>query len=431
MPTAPRSPEYRTVGRTSGYRGLVSDSTNSGGDAQRAVPFALRVAAAIGWRFLVLAGVLWVLGEIFGALRVVFVPVAVALLLAALLAPAVDALVRLRVPRGLATAVVMVGGLAVVGGVLTFVINAFIQGLPDMQRQVTQSIQTIRDWLREGPLHLSDVQLNQFIDRLTKWISENQETITSGALTTAGTVGELLTGMLLALFTLIFFLYDGRGIWSFLARLLPRNVRTRTLVAGRRGFATLVGYVRATAFVAVVDALGIGIGLWAIGVPLVVPLAALVFLGGFVPIVGALISGSVAVLVALVTKGLVPALLVLGVVLAVQQLEGHVLQPLVMGRAVQIHPLAVVLGITVGVSLAGIAGALLAVPLIAVINSVVRSLVSDEGLVPSEVDVYQPAEAEPEAERAERAERTGSGRAEPEEQAESDRTEPDEPPKRQ
>ncbi|WP_189060087.1 AI-2E family transporter [Longimycelium tulufanense] len=409
----------------------MSDSTNSGGDAQRAVPFALRVAAAIGWRFLVLAGVLWVLGEIFGALRVVFVPVAVALLLAALLAPAVDALVRLRVPRGLATAVVMVGGLAVVGGVLTFVINAFIQGLPDMQRQVTQSIQTIRDWLREGPLHLSDVQLNQFIDRLTKWISENQETITSGALTTAGTVGELLTGMLLALFTLIFFLYDGRGIWSFLARLLPRNVRTRTLVAGRRGFATLVGYVRATAFVAVVDALGIGIGLWAIGVPLVVPLAALVFLGGFVPIVGALISGSVAVLVALVTKGLVPALLVLGVVLAVQQLEGHVLQPLVMGRAVQIHPLAVVLGITVGVSLAGIAGALLAVPLIAVINSVVRSLVSDEGLVPSEVDVYQPAEAEPEAERAERAERTGSGRAEPEEQAESDRTEPDEPPKRQ
>ncbi|WP_083959348.1 AI-2E family transporter [Streptoalloteichus hindustanus] len=364
-------------------------------DAQQAIPFSLRVAAAIGWRFLVLAGVLWVLGKVFNELRVVVVPVGVALLLSALLAPAVDKLVTWRVPRGLATVLVLVGGLAVVGGVLTFVINAFIRGLPDMRERVAESINAIQDWLKNGPPHLTQDQLSGYVEKFLESLKSNQEAITSGALTTAGTVGELLTGMLLALFTLIFFLYDGRGIWSFLVRLLPGHVRARTAVAGSRGFASLVGYVRATAMVAVVDAVGIGIGLWAIGVPLAVPLAALVFLGGFVPIVGALISGSVAVLVALVTSGVVPALLVLAVVLAVQQLEGHVLQPLLLGRAVQLHPLSVVLGITVGASLAGIAGALLSVPLIAVSNAVVRSLASGEGTRPSEVDALEPEEAEP------------------------------------
>ncbi|MFB9430217.1 AI-2E family transporter [Streptoalloteichus tenebrarius] len=377
-------------------------------DAQQAIPFSLRVAAAIGWRFLVLAGVVWVLGKVFDDLRVVVVPVGVALLLSALLAPAVDRLVAWRVPRGLATVLVLVGGLAVVGGVLTFVINAFIRGLPDMRERVTESISTIQDWLKNN-LHLTQDQLSGYVEKFLESLKSNQEAITSGALTTAGTVGELLTGMLLALFTLIFFLYDGRGIWAFLVRLLPGHVRARTAVAGSRGFASLVGYVRATAVVAVVDAVGIGIGLWAIGIPLAVPLAALVFLGGFVPIVGALISGSVAVLVALVTKGIVPALLVLAVVLAVQQLEGHVLQPLLLGRAVQLHPLAVVLGIAVGASLAGIAGALLSVPLIAVSNAVVRSLVADEGTLPSQVDALEPEEAEPD-EPAEASGPPGGGR---------------------
>jgi putative heme transporter len=165
-------------------------------------------------------------------------------------------------------------------------------------------------------------------------------------------------------------------------------------VAGRRGFASLVGYVRATALVAVVDALGIGLGLWIIGVPLAVPLAALVFLGGFIPIVGAVASGSVAVLVALVMNGPLAALGVLLVVLAVQQLEGNVLQPLLLGRAVQLHALAVVLAISAGVVVSGIVGALLAVPLVAVLNSAIRSLVAGETAVEA-VEPTQPDEATP------------------------------------
>ncbi|HEY8373746.1 MAG TPA: AI-2E family transporter [Pseudonocardiaceae bacterium] len=343
------------------------------------VPFSLRVAAAVGWRFLVVAGALYVLGYVFSHLGVVLVPVAIALLLAALLAPAVDRLSRWGVPRGLATAVVLVGGLGLVGGVLTFVINAFTDGLPDMQRQVAASLNTIRDWLKSGPLHLREEQLDEYTQRLVQAIQENQAAITSSALTTAATLGQLLTGLLLALFTLIFLLYDGRRIWLFLVGMLPRHVQSRVDLAGSRAFTSLTRYVQATALVAAVDAIGIGIGLWIIGVPLAVPLSALVFLGGFVPIVGALVSGAVAVLVALVANGLVPALLVLGVVLLVQQLEGHVLQPLLMGRAVKLHPLAVVLAIAIGVHLAGIAGALLSVPLVAVTNSAIRSLVDKEG----------------------------------------------------
>ncbi|CAM06520.1 putative PurR-regulated permease PerM [Saccharopolyspora erythraea NRRL 2338] len=373
-------------------------------DAAGAIPRPLRVGAALSWRLLVILGALYVLGMIVSRLFVVVIPVAIALLLAALLAPAVGTLARYRVPRALSTAVVLVGGLGVVGGVLTFVINAFIEGFPQLQAQVVLSLNGIRDWLSTGPLHLNDQQITTYVEQAEEWLKNNQATltqgVTSGVLTTAGTFGNFLTGLLLALFTLIFFLYDGRRVWLFVIRIVPAENRDRIDRAGSRGFASLVGYVRATALVAVVDALGIWIGLVAVGVPLAVPLAALVFLGGFVPIVGAVASGAVAVLVALVTNGWIAALIVLGVVLAVQQIEGNVLQPLLLGRAVQLHALAVVLAISVGVVISGIIGALLAVPLVAVLNSAIRSLTSDEaeGELPppeSEEEVEPEGPAEP------------------------------------
>lgn len=342
------------------------------------------MGAAVSWRFLVIVGALTVLGMLINRLAVVVIPVAIALLLSALLAPGMAWLTRRGVPRGLATAMVVVGGLAVVGGVLTFVISAFSAGIPELRRNVIGSIEQIRGWLRAGPLHVSDTQIDNLLDKLTQAIQQNQDLITSGALTTASTIGMLLSGLALALFSLIFLLHDGRGIWRFCLRLVPQEVRHRVDVAGIRSFSSLVGYVRATTLVAIVDALGIGVGLAVIGVPLVVPLAALVFLGGFVPIVGAFVSGLVAVLVALVAKGFIPALLVLAVVIGVQQLEGHVLQPLLLGRAVQLHALAVVLAIATGVVVAGIPGALLAVPLVAVLNSAIRSLNNkDEHIIPA------------------------------------------------
>ncbi|MDQ2583024.1 AI-2E family transporter [Saccharothrix yanglingensis] len=358
------------------------------------VPRLLRVSAALSWRFVAVVAALYVVFHVIGFLASIVIPVGIALLLAALLSPAVTQLNRSGVPRGVATGLVLVGGLALVGGVLTFVISEFSKGLPDLQKQVGASLDQIRVWLRDGPLHLSDVQFQQYVDDVVKTIQDNQADITSGALTTAATLGEILTGLILALFTLIFFLHDGDGIWRFMVRIVPRDVRDRADVAGRRGFSSLVSYVRATALVAVVDAVGVGIGLWIVDVPLVVPLSALVFLGAFIPIVGAVITGAVAVLVALVAVSPVAALIVLAILIGVMQLESHVLQPLLLGRAVKLHPLSVVLAIATGLVVSGIAGALLAVPLLAVLNSGIRSLLSesDRDVEPREVDVLEPQE---------------------------------------
>jgi predicted PurR-regulated permease PerM len=251
-------------------------------------------------------------------------------------------------------------------------------------------VSQISHWLETGPLHLSQQQLKDFLNRLVKSLGADQSGLTSGALTTAVTVGEVLTAILLTLFTLIFFLRDGAVIWRFLLRAIPVDVRTRVDIAGRRGFASLVSYVRATATVAVVDAVGIGTGLAIVRVPLAVPLAALVFLAAFIPIVGAVLAGTVAVLVALVANGFVPALIVLAIVIGVMQLEGHVLQPFLLGRAVRLHPLAVVLSIATGVVVGGIAGGLLAVPLLAVLNSGIRSLLHDPPIEPDTVRPLSP-----------------------------------------
>lgn len=357
---------------------MTEISSRKDPDTASDIPRPLRVSAALSWRLLVICGALYVLGVVASQLHIVLIPVAIALLLSALIAPAVNRLTTWGVPRALSTVVVLIGGIAVVGGVLTAVINAFIAGFPELRTQLVASLNRIRDWLVHGPLGLRQEQLDSALTEVVQWLQHNQAALTSGALSTASALTDVITGLALALFTLIFFLYDGRQIWRFLLLLAPRTVRNRVDVAGSRGFESLVGYVRATALVAVADAIGIGIGLVIIGVPLAVPLAALVFLGGFVPIVGALVSGSVAVLVGLVTGGPIVALLVLGVVLLVQQVEGHVLQPLLLGKAVRLHALAIVLAIAAGVVQAGIAGALLAVPIVAVLNSAIRSLCSDD-----------------------------------------------------
>lgn len=366
-------------------------------DERDRVPRTLRVAAALGWRALVVVAALFVVGQVLGTLASVVVPVAVALLLAALLDPAVRWLVGHRVPRAVATATVVVGGLGLLGGVLTFVVMAFVDGVPELTAQLVEGVDTLVAWLTDGPLRISEQQLGAAQQDLLRLIGDNQGVLTTGALTTAATLGETLAEILLAVFTLVFLLHDGAGIWGFLLRAVPSDVRTRVDVAGRRGLAALAGYTRATAVVAVVDAVAIGIGLAVLGVPLAVPLAALVFLGAFVPIIGALVGGGAAVLVALVAQGPVSALIVLAIIVAVMQLEGHVLQPLLLGRAVRLHPLAVVLAVAAGLVVGGIAGALFAVPLLAVLNSGIRSLRSpaDEHVDPADVDGSEPQESGP------------------------------------
>jgi predicted PurR-regulated permease PerM len=209
-------------------------------------------------------------------------------------------------------------------------------------------------------------------------LRNNQAKLTTGALSTAATVTELVTAAVLTLFTLIFFLYGGRNIWQYVTKIVPADARDRVAEAGRAGYGSLIGYVRATFLVALTDAAGVGAGLAIMSVPLALPLASLVFLGAFIPLVGAVIAGFLAVVVALLAKGIIYAAATLGLLIVINQLETHLLQPLVMGRAVSIHPLAVVLAISTGGVLAGIVGALLAVPTVAFLNNAVQVLLAPD-----------------------------------------------------
>jgi predicted PurR-regulated permease PerM len=291
----------------------------------------------------------------------------VALLLAALLQPGAAALVRRGWPRSLAATTMLVVGLGVVSGIITLVVQQIASGFTDLAEQVSEGIGQVQSFVvRTFPITRG--QLEDAVTALQDTLVDNQDTIATGAITTATTVGHVFTGIVLALFTLFFFLKDGRSIWLWLVGLFPQEARAYADEAARRSWRTLISYVRATVVVALVDAIGIGTGLAVLQVPLVIPLAALVFLGAFIPIIGSFLAGTVAVLVALVSQGPITALIALAVVVAVMQLEGHVLQPLLLGRAVHVHPLAVVLAIAAGLLVAGIFGALIAVPTVACVN---------------------------------------------------------------
>ncbi len=343
-----------------------------------AVDPVVRKAAAWAWRLLVIFAAIVALLWLAARLKVIVVPVALAVILTALMLPAVDWLDRRGAPRGGAVALVLLTGFALFGGIMTFVVSQFVSGLPSLTEQVTRSIDNATAWLIEGPAHLSREQIDKAGDAAVKALRDNQEKLTSGALSTAATLTEIITGAFLVLFTLIFLLYGGRNIYTYLTQIVPSRTRQRVRDAGRAGFGSLIGYVRATFLVALVDAIGIGTGLGIMGIPLALPLASLVFLGAFIPLVGAFVSGFLAVVVALLAKGPVYALITIGLIVAVQQLEAHVLQPLLMGRAVSIHPLAIVLAIATGGVLAGIVGALLSVPVLAFLNSAIRVLAAPD-----------------------------------------------------
>ena len=348
-------------------------------EADASVSPVVRKAAAWSWRLLLILAALIALVWVIGRLEVIVVPFALATMVTAMLVPLVDWLDRRGLNRGAAVAIVLLSGFVVVGGMLTFVVSQFIEGAPALVQEVTRSIEGWRQWLTTGVFsHFSNDQLDKFTTGAIDALQSNQAKLTSGVFATAGTITEILTGALLMFFTLIFLLHGGRNIYAFTTKVFPVSVRERVRDAGRAGFHSLIGYVRATFLVALVDAVGIGTGLAIMGIPLALPLASLVFLGAFIPLVGAVVAGGLAVIVALIAKGWVFALITLGLILAVQQLESHILQPLVMGRAVAVHPLAVVLAIAAGTVLAGIIGALLAVPIVAFLNSSVRVLIADD-----------------------------------------------------
>lgn len=330
---------------------------------------ALTTAAWFCARWLVIGVFLYALGRVAMQVQAVLIPILIAVLLAALFAPVVSWLTRRSWPRWAATTVVLVTGLAAVGGVLTFVAISFAQGLPALSEQLVASVQMVRTWAIQGPLGLGQQQVTGLEQQLLSWLSNNQQRLAGGAFTTALTAGSLLVGAILALFSLVFFLHHGSRIWTSLSRIAPARQQHKVVEAGGKAFQALVSYTRASALVAVADAAGIGLGLWVMGVPLAGPLTTLVFLGAFLPVLGALVAGSVAVLITLVTSGPVAALVILAIVLVVEQLEGNVLQPWLLGDAAQLHPLTVVVAVATGATVAGVVGALLAVPLVTTVRA--------------------------------------------------------------
>ncbi|RAJ30356.1 putative PurR-regulated permease PerM [Kitasatospora sp. SolWspMP-SS2h] len=339
-----------------------------------AVPWSLRVAAESTWRLLLLGVALYVVLRVVDTLKLVAFAAVAALLISALLEPTVSWLRRYGVPRSVAAATAFLTGLASIGLVGWFVFWQVSSNLDPVTVQVQNGVRQLRDWLLTGPFHLTPDQLNNVTNQITTAIGKNSEELTSAGFTGVTIAVELLTGVVLTAFTTFFLLYDGARIWSWVLRALPRHSRYAMTGAGPKAWATLTAYVRGTVTVAFIDALCIGTGLFMLGVPMAIPLAVIIFLGAFVPLVGALVTGTIAVLIAVVTVGPAKALIALAILIGVQQLEGHILQPLILGRAVRVHPLAVVLGVAAGSILGGIPGAIVAVPLIAVTNTVTGHL---------------------------------------------------------
>ncbi len=338
------------------------------------VPRGVRVASEWAARALVIGVAVYALTKVLGSLSEVVVPVVVAVLLAALLMPVKHWLQR-WMPGGAAAGITVLGTLGVISALFTLVGSQFSSGFADLTDQVAEGVRQIRNWVNQT-FNITDDQLDDYFTTIKDSIQKGSFTDTA---TAAGlTASHFVAGLFIALFALFFFLFDGASIWRWVVRLFPHAARDKVHSSGVIAWGQLSAFTRATVIVAAVDALGISIGAAILGVPFPVAIGLLVFIGAFIPIIGAAISGSVAVLLALVALGPIKALIMIGIVIGVQQLESHVLQPFLLGRAVRVHPLAVILSIAAGVVLGGIIGALVAVPLAAVANAVGHHLLADE-----------------------------------------------------
>jgi predicted PurR-regulated permease PerM len=344
-------------------------------DGSRAVPPLVRATSEWAARLLVIGVGLYALAWVLRQVSEIVVPIAIAVLLTALLGPLAKWLQR-WMPAGPATGLTLVGFLVVVGGLFTLVGSQFSSGFSDLTNQVAGGLEQVRDWVRTT-FKITDSQFNDYFDTFRQQVGN------SGNLgDTASSIGlsatHFVAGIFIALFAFFFFTYQGSSIWAWVVQLFPRVARPRVNSSGLIAWGQLSAFVRATVIVALVDAIGIGLGAAILKVPFALAIGILVFLFAFIPIVGALLSGAVAVLLALVAHGPGIALIMLAVVIAVQQVESHVLQPFLLGKAVHVHPLAVILAVAGGSVVAGIVGALTAVPFAAVVNAVGRHLLSGE-----------------------------------------------------
>ena len=328
------------------------------------VPRWLRSAAAIGWRLLVLAAAISLTAYALAYLRIVVLPIIVAVLVSTVLRPPTRWLIRHRFSAGAAALTVLLAAIALLVTALTMAGAAVARQVSDLADSVQEGIREAGDALSEPPFNLSDADIDRYIDNAGDQLSDSSGALTGGLVHGAVLAGEVLTGLIITLLLLFFFLKDGPSIWRWIVDTFGGRQSGHLDELARRSYFALTGYVRGLVLVGAADATMIGAGLGILGVPLVIPLMLLTFLAAFVPLIGAFTAGLAAVLIALVDGGLVTALIVLGLVIAVQQVEGHLLYPLIMGRTIHIHPIAVILALATGGILAGIIGIFISVPIL-------------------------------------------------------------------
>jgi predicted PurR-regulated permease PerM len=336
-----------------------------------AIPPWLRIAGAASWRLLALGAVVYAVLRLLALLRVVVLPVIIAVLVTTLLSPVVSRLRRRGLGRTAATAVVMLGSALVLLLILAAIAPSIFGQADELGKGVENGIRQAGDVLSQRPFNLSAQDIRDRIDEGLAKLRENSGPITAGVQTGAILLGEIITGLIITVLLTFFFLRDGDTMWRWFTDFVRPERRDTLDEVGGRVYAALGGYIRGIALVGLVDAILIGIALLLIGVPLVIPLMVLTFIGAFLPLIGAFLAGLAAVLIALVFNGLFAAALVLGAIILVQQVEGHLLYPLLMGRTVHLHPAVIVLALGIGGVLAGVIGVFLAVPVAGVISVMV------------------------------------------------------------
>lgn len=322
-------------------------------------------AKSFAWwclRFLIVVAALYVVGLGLSQVGQAMIPVLLALLITSVLYPITSGLKRIGVPTVVGALLSLLAGFVVLGGLVSLIAPSIVSQWPSLADQTVKGIRKVQDWAAGPPLNLHDNQLNDYIQQVTGWLQGHSEDIVSIAMNVGGSVSSGIVTMLMTLVIVFFMLKDGHRFIGWVRTLVGRRGGFHASELFTRLWNTLSGYIRAQAAVSFVDGVFIGLGLWLMGVPLAFPIAILTFMAGFIPIIGAVSAGGVAVLVALVTGGFWQAVLALGLVVLVQQIEGNVLQPLLQSRVMELHPVVVILAVLLGGGWYGILGAFLAVP---------------------------------------------------------------------
>jgi predicted PurR-regulated permease PerM len=366
-------PELRPASRPEQARVSMPDRREDMAEHSR-VPGWLQTGAAWSWRLLLLATAIYLIARVIGVLYIVVVPCIAALLLTALLQPLTARLRRAGLPGLAATWCTLLIAALVLGGLVMLVTNRVSADYPALVEEARRTTTQVEAWLSGPPFHVKSSSVQKALNDIPGYLSKHKALVEGTVVTGGKIAAEFFGGLVLMLFVMFFLIKDGERIWTWLLGGLRTGTAERVNRAGRAAWLAVVYYMRGTVAVAAIHALVIGLTLYIMGVPLVIPLAVLVFLAAFVPLVGLLVAGALAILVTLAAKGWVAALVLLVVLIIEDQLEGHLLQPQLVGRVIRLHPLAIILSLAVGSVLAGIAGAVVAVPVVAVITRAVPEL---------------------------------------------------------